>query len=178
MNKISKILITAAFAVGMVAIGAAQAAGPKGGQQGKGGEAGKARQGGPGGGGMRRGMNMFNNPEIEKRLKITPDQKKKLEAAGKEMQASMQKLMQGKDFRSMSEADRTALRGKMKPISDKFQAVVDKTLTATQKKEMEKIRAEFMQRGGNRGGDGKAGAGKAGAGKAGGGGKAKGGGGL
>jgi len=179
MNKISKLLITAAFAVGMVALGSAQAAGPKGGTQGgKAGqtEGGRAGQGGPGGG-MRRG-GMMMGPEIEKRLKITPDQKKKLEAATKEMQTAMQKAMGGKDFRSMSDADRKAMRDKMKPINDKFQASVKKILTPAQQKEMEKIRAERMkqfQNGGGRPG-GPAGSGTAG--KGGAAGKGKGGGGL
>lgn len=186
MNKISKLLITAAFAVAMVALGSAQAAGPKGGSQGGGkpGAQGQGRGPGQGGGGMRRGMNMFG-PEAEKRLKITPDQKKKLEAASKEMQAAFQKQLAGKDFRSMTEADRKAMQTKMKPIGDKYQAAVKKILTPTQQKELEKMRAERMKEFGNGrgrpGGPGGPGAtgGTAKAGKGGGTGKAKvGGGGL
>jgi hypothetical protein len=165
MNRISKLLITAAFAVGMVALGSAQSAGPKGGApQNKNGQVqgGRPGQGQPGG--MRRGgAGMFSNPEVEKRLKLTADQKKKIEAASKEMQTSMQKLMAGKDFRSMTDKDREAMRTKMKPITDKFQGVVDKTLTATQKKELEKMRAEMRQRFQNGGGAGRPGAGAGGA---------------
>lgn len=131
---------------------------------------------------MRRG-GMLNNPEIEKRLKLTADQKKKLEAASKTMRDSMEKARGGKDFRNMSEADRKSMGDKMRPIFEKYQAEVKKILTPAQQKEMEKIQAEqmarFRQQGGGRPPQGGAAGNKSGsAGKTNGGGKAKAGGGL
>ncbi len=119
--------------------------GGPGGRPGGGPGGGPGGFGGPGGGmGMRRmgGMGLTSMPEVQKELKLTPDQVKKIEAMGEARRAKMQQSMG--DFRSMSPEER-------EKRMDTMRKEVEKELSGILKPDqMKRFRQLDLQRAGAR----------------------------
>jgi len=152
MKKLLLIVSIAGAAFGLVGASIAQGPGPRGPQGGP-----PGRMGGPGGG-MRMGPGGFaqfaeRRAKMEKemfaKLKLSPDQAKKVAALQKARDAKMKKLMDG-----MKPGDMGGMREKMRPIRDEYQKGLDGVLKPDQKKKLDDLRKEMRAKMGGPGGPG------------------------
>jgi hypothetical protein len=94
----------------------------------------KGRRGGFGGGMMGMGpLAMLNNPQVQKELKLTNDQVKKVTDLGKEMREKHQG-----DFAKLQDLDRSERRAKMEEMMKTMGEESKKSLTGVLKPEQEK----------------------------------------
>ncbi len=111
---------------------------------------------------MRMGLAMaLNNEELLAKLKITPEQKAKLETIRNESMAAMREMFQG----GGDNADRDAMRQKMEAARKEVETKAMAVLTDEQKAELEKMKGKpfEMPQGGMFGGRGQGGPGAPGA---------------
>lgn len=95
-----------------------------------------------------RGTAALNDPKVAAELKITDEQKKKLEEVAnanmESMRKQMQDLFQG-DNRERSDQDREQMRTKMQEMRKQAEGKVLAVLTADQKTQFEKMKGESFQ---------------------------------
>ncbi len=95
-----------------------------------------------------RGTSALSDPKVAAELKITDDQKKKLEETAKANMESvgkqMQELFQGGN-RDRSDQDREKMRAQMQELRKQAEAKVLAVLTADQKAQFEKMKGEAFQ---------------------------------
>lgn len=141
MNRfLSTIVVTvAAIAISVPVL--AQDAGPRGGKGGAGaGQPGQPRMG------MRMGR---MNDEMMKKLNLTAEQKKKVEALQKKQQAERRKVMEGMKLTpgtQPTEEQRKQMREKMQPMIERHQKEFQEILTPTQREQFKKMIEEARKR--------------------------------
>jgi len=106
---------------------------------------------GGGAGGAVSAASLVGIPEVQAELKVTDDQKPKLEELRTQMQTEMRAAREGVDFqamRDMSQEERTKamadLRAKTEPVTKKIDAQLEKILDATQMKRLKQLRTQRM----------------------------------
>ncbi len=141
MRKFSTMLFAAAMAVVVVSGATAQD------EKKKGNRPGQFQRGGAGGmmGGGNSVFTMIGtNKVLQDELKVTDDQKTKLEEVGKAAREKISEAMKDVNFREMSEEQRKELTEKMTKLRDESKTAVEGVLTAEQKKRANEINYQMM----------------------------------
>lgn len=139
MKKFATMFAAAAFALAIA--GTAQAQGERRGQPGQG--RGGMMQGGFGGFGS---VHMFlaNNKALQDELKITDEQKTKLEAVAKEQMEKAREAGRGGFNRDASDEERKAAREKMEKAAAESRKAFEEVLDKDQVKRLHQINYQYM----------------------------------
>ncbi len=83
---------------------------------------------------QQQGAGAFNRKEVADQLKLTDEQKKKIQAIQQGLQSERQGLMQGVDFQNMTPEERQKLGAKMQELQKTSNEKLEAVLTDDQKK--------------------------------------------